>query len=267
MSVRSYLSQVSSSLVLSDDEKLSIARSATTLSERLNSYFQSQIKEDFRFGSYERGTILPRKVDSKSDVDYMVVFDDYLELQPQSYLTRLRNFVNFRYSTSDIKQSHPTIVLSLNHIHFELVPAIRDKNSLIGTLQIPSPPSDFTRWMVTYPYAANENIRSHNIAHYSLSKPLIRLLKYWNCQHYSRPFSSFELEKHVTSLQFYGCYNIKDYFFNAVENLSTGYGKSQLTQARIESLKNTVSKSKGYELNSMPYSAEEEIRKVIPVAL
>ena len=265
MSVQSHLSSVSRALVLTTTEKSSVQTSITTLSTRLNQYFPTSVKEHFRFGSYDRGTILPRSADPKSDVDYMVVFDNAGNYQPQTYLDHLRRFVDARYSTSEVKQSHPTIVLSLNHIHYELDPAIRSGVFLTGSLQIPSPPSNFSKWMATYPHAANSNVREHNKANRNFSKPLIRLLKYWNCQHTSRPFSSFELEEYVISRSFYSCYNIKDYFFSAVESLPTGYDKSQHSRDRIQRLKDIVSKTKYYELSSMPTSAELEIKKAIPV--
>jgi tRNA nucleotidyltransferase (CCA-adding enzyme) len=75
------------------------------------------------FGSNTRGTILPRKVDSKSDVDYMVIFDNSGNKKPQAFLDRLKKFTEVKYSTSERSQSYPTIVLNLNHIKFELVPA------------------------------------------------------------------------------------------------------------------------------------------------
>lgn len=78
--------------------------------------------------------MLPRSYDPSSDVDYMVVFKNVI-YQPQTYLNKLRDFVNYYYRTSEIKQSHPTIQLNLNHITFELVPA--SHNILFG-YQIPS---------------------------------------------------------------------------------------------------------------------------------
>lgn len=57
-----------------------------------------------------RNTILPRYMDSHSDVDYMVVFKDS-GFRPQTYLERLRRFVERNYTRSQIKQSHPTIQL------------------------------------------------------------------------------------------------------------------------------------------------------------
>jgi len=76
MSVNTYLSDSASDLVLSTKEKESITTSINTLETRLDSYFGANIEEKFKFGSYTRVTILPRKVDEESDVDYMVVFDN-----------------------------------------------------------------------------------------------------------------------------------------------------------------------------------------------
>jgi len=123
MTVQSYLDQRSSEAILSDKEKTSIFLSIETLKLRLNSYFSDALKEHFQFGSSTRGTILPRSMDSHSDIDYMIVFDDESS-KPQTYIDRLKRFAEAYYSTSEIHQSHPTVVLKLNHIHFDLVPAI-----------------------------------------------------------------------------------------------------------------------------------------------
>jgi len=130
MSVNSYLTSLASDLVLSSDEKSNILVSNITLKTRLKSYFGSQITNHFQFGSNTRGTILPRKADCNSDIDYMVVFDTSDgKKKPQTYLNRLKNFAESKYSRSEIHQSHPTMVLSLNHIKFELVPAIYESMS------------------------------------------------------------------------------------------------------------------------------------------
>lgn len=56
----------------------------------MHDYFNPSIIEGFKFGSFTRKTILPRSVDEKSDVDYMVVFADGGEYTPQTYLDRLK---------------------------------------------------------------------------------------------------------------------------------------------------------------------------------
>jgi hypothetical protein len=266
MSVQSHLSSVSASLVLTSSEKSGIETSKATLHSRLQSYFGSSIREDFEFGSSKRGTILPRRADSKSDVDYMIVFNEEMSVKPQTLLSRLRRFVEVKYSTSEVKQSSPTIVLSLNHIHFELVPAVRQGNTTTGTLQIPSPSSDYFDWMATYPYAADQSITDHNGKNSFQSKPLVRLLKFWNAQAdpYGRPFASFEIEQYVTGRSFWLCSSIKDYFYDAVESLPAGWDKAVAKRQRIERLKEIVAKAKQLEIDGMPYSAEAEIKKVMP---
>ena len=69
MSVNTYLQTLGSTLVLNQSEKDSIITSLSTLKSRLSSYFGSDISEKKEFGSYSRGTILPRKADCNSDVD------------------------------------------------------------------------------------------------------------------------------------------------------------------------------------------------------
>lgn len=102
MSVNSYLSNCASDLVLSSSEKDSITTSINTLETRLTSYFGSDIEEKFKFGSYTRGTILPRKVDDNSDIDYMIVLDNSNNYKPQTFLDRLKRFAEAKYSTSAI---------------------------------------------------------------------------------------------------------------------------------------------------------------------
>lgn len=123
MSVNSYLKTLASDLVLSDEEKTSIKTSINAINTRLDFCF-SDITEKMVFGSYARGTILPRKADSKSDIDLMIVFSNPYGYKPQSFLNRLKNFAERYYPCSIVYQSSPTIVLELNHIRFELIPAI-----------------------------------------------------------------------------------------------------------------------------------------------
>lgn len=98
---------------------------------------------------------MPRKVDENSDVDYMIVFDNSNNYKPQTFLDRLKRFAETKYSTSEIYQSSPTIVLELNKIKFELVPAY---NSW-GTYYIPDGNGG---WMPTYPNDFNDKLTETN---------------------------------------------------------------------------------------------------------
>jgi len=260
MSVNSYLSDLASELVLSTTEKESINKSVATLRSRLTAYFSDDIKEQFQFGSSMRGTILPRKADSESDIDYMVVFDtSRTTLKPQSYLTKLKTFAESKYSTSEIYQSHPTLVLELNHIKFELVPAI---NSFWTGYQIPSPSSSWAEWMTTNPNGYNNTLTSVNTNNNYLIKPVIRLSKYWNAlSHHC--YYSFKLEEYICGLSYYGCTSLWDYFRNFGNGLTYLYTDSQALKDKVDRLKKLITSTRNLELQGNYTLAETEIKKLL----
>lgn len=259
MSVIAHLVSLASDLVLSEAEKTSISTSITTLSSRLSAYFGSDITSRFQFGSSTRGTILPRKADNNSDVDYMIVFDTSDgQKKPQTYLDRLKRFAEVKYSTSEISQSNPTIVLSLNHIRFELVPAIYSYG-----YQIPSPASSWSDWMSTDPSGTDEALQSKNKAENYQIKPLVRLFKYWNARK-GHPFRSFELERYTVGTYFWSCSALRDYFYQLWSNFSCTYDTAQYIKDMVASAKEHAQKAKKYEDDNMPASAEAEIKKIVP---
>ncbi len=259
MTVGTYLSALASSLVLPEQERASIAISIATLSSRLNSYFGTGMSAHFQFGSSTRGTILPREADSSSDIDYMVVFSTVDGLRkPQTYLDRLRRFAETKYSTSEIHQSHPTVVLSLNHINFELVPAVKSY-----WLQIPSPASDWSEWIPTDPSAANQALQDKNKANNDQIKPLVRLVKYWNA-HNGHPFTSFSLEQYIVGRSFWLCSALKDYFYAFWSAFDCTFDSPQYVKELVRSAKMHAKQAKEYEDNAMPTSAEAEVKKVVP---
>jgi Second Messenger Oligonucleotide or Dinucleotide Synthetase domain len=255
MSVLSFLTNTASSAVLSANEQSSIATSITTLQSRMSLHFDSgAIAQHFRFGSSTRGTILPRSMDEQSDIDYMVVFSDS-SATPQTYLNRLNSFVEKRYGSSEIYQSSPTIVLELNHIKFDLVPATK---TWLGELQIPNRSGG---WMTTNPNDFNATLEAKNKEHKSLFKPAICLFKYWNATA-GFPFQSFEMEKWVCGLSFWFLANQKDYFLAVIENLITSTSYSQWVNNEITRAKNIVANVRQYEKDEMPVTAENEIKKL-----
>lgn len=255
MSVLSFLTDTASNAVLSSSEQSSIATSITTLQSRMALQFDSGvIAQHFRFGSSTRGTILPRSMDEQSDIDYMVVFSDG-SATPQTYLNRLKAFVEKRYGSSEIYQSSPTIVLELNHIKFDLVPATK---TWLGELQIPNGTGG---WMTTNPKDFNATLEAKNKEHKSLIKPTIRLFKYWNATA-GFPFQSFEMEKWVCGLSFWFLANQKDYFLAVIENLNTSSSYSQRVNNEITRAKSIVANVRQYEKDEMPVTAEIEIKKL-----
>ena len=255
MSVLSFLTNTASNAVLSSTEQSSIATSVTTLQSRMALHFdRGAIKQHFRFGSSTRGTILPRSMDEQSDIDYMIVFNDN-NSTPQTYLNRLKAFVEKRYTSSEIYQSSPTIVLELNHIRFDLVPAT---TNWAGELQIPNGSGG---WMFTNPNDFNSALEAKNKENNSLIKPTIRLMKYWNATS-GFPFESFTMERWICGLFFWFRTNQKDYMFAVIDNLDTSSSFSQRVNNEITRAKNIVANVRQYEKDEMPVKAENEIKKL-----
>lgn len=256
MSVLSYLQTRATGAVLSAAEQTSINTSISTLQTRLNTYFGTTVIDHFRFGSSTRGTILPRAMDEHSDIDYMIVFAEG-SYTPQTYLDRLRRFVETYYSTSHIKQSSPTVVLQLNHIKFDLVPAL--KGHWTGIYQIPSGTST---WQDTNPNDFNTTLTAKNQAEFSLIKPTIRLAKFWNAQA-DYVYDSFSFEKWIVAQYYYPATNQKDYLF-AVFDKQTAIQSAQWRNDRISRAKQIIENVRKYERDNKPASAEAEVKKLIP---
>lgn len=263
MSNNSYLTDLASNLVLSSDEKSSIGTSIDTLSRRLDLYFNNgELHQHFRFGSSTRGTILPRKADSGSDIDYMVVFKNPKNYKPDTLLGHLKKFMETYYSTSEIYRDSPTMVLNLNHIKFELVPAIQD---YFGNLSIPSKSNLLTEWMSTDPTGFNKKLTDANIENSSKLKPVIRIMKYWNRGKLKGYYSSYALEEWIVDKYSYSSkILVRDYVYEIIESLTASWDDSQTFKNNLNSSKEIISKCKEYESNNMPYSALLEIKKIFP---
>lgn len=256
MSVLSYLTQRASDAVLSGNELTSISTSINTLQNRIGWHFNN-VSSHFKFGSSTRGTILPRSMDENSDIDYMLVFNDS-GYKPSTYLTRLETFVKKYYSTSEIYRSSPTIVLELNHIKFELVPATIN---WLGQYQIPDGNGD---WMATNPNDFNNTLTDKNKNNGNLIKPTIRLAKYWNAKN-GYIYSSYLFEKRIVEFSFlWTKQNQRDFLFNVFDNISEYDVTAQCKKDKIKRAKEIVANVRQYESDSMPLTAEIEVKKLIP---
>lgn len=256
MSVLSYLTNRASGAVLSGAEKESINTSISTLKSRMSAYFDGELSDQFRFGSSTRGTILPRSMDEQSDIDYMVVFKDSQSV-PQTYLDRLKRFAENYYGRSQVYQSSPTIVLELNHIKFDLVPA---KLSWLSGLQIPNGAGG---WIDTNPNDFNSALESANGNNSNLIKPTVRLFKYWNALN-GYLFDSFSFEKWIVGQSYWSESNQKDYLLSTFDKIGLGSDAAQWRKDKLARAKQLVANVRTYEKRDMPASAETEIKKLIP---
>lgn len=260
MSLESYLRNTANLAIIGQSEKDSITRSISFMQQKLQSYFGNEIAEQKLFGSYTRGTILPRYMDIKSDIDYMVVFRDG-NYRPQTYLDKLKRFVESTYSRSDIKQSHPTIQLNLNHIYFELVPATRN---FFSGLQIPDN-SQNQGWMSTDPNGFNQTLTTTNQANSNLIKPLVRVIKYWNAKA-GYPYESYILEQKIVGHSYsFIPKNLSSYFCEFMSNgLELSWLAPQWKRDKIERVRTVVSQARQYQKSGDEMLATSRIKQIIP---
>ena len=239
--LNTHLVAVARNLVLNDDEKKHINTSIINLQGKLYGWFGDEMLTHFRFGSSTRDTILPRRVDNDSDIDYMVVFQNKDDYKPATLLNWLRRFVENKYSRSEIYPSYPTIVLELSRIKFELVPAIQPY-WWNNAYHIPAPSSNYMDWLYTSPENLKKSIDDADKQYNYQIKRLVRLLKYWNVMN-NKVYSSYEIEEYVSKTVFWGCSMLEDYFFYAVKWLPIGllpqYKKDKVIrfQKKVEEIK------------------------------
>jgi len=263
MSVNTYLVRVARSLVLDSNELDSIKTSIETLESRLlnwNNY--KEVLEHSIFGSYAKGTILPRWADEKSDVDYMIVFDYYKhQYKSQTYLDWVRDFISLKYKTSEIHQDYPTMVLELNHIKFEISPGIKMWGASLPYYQIPAPKSSIVEWINTNPFTEIERLTLKNGEEHYFIKRLARILKYINVK-LGRPLKSYRIENYLITKVFWGDNTFADYFFHAIKDFPYWEAPSYL-QDKIKRFISNANSIKSDDDAGFHQTAENNLAKLI----
>lgn len=265
VSINTYLRDLSYRFYLKNDsaELKAIDASLLNLMKNLNTDLGVLIKRKFVFGSYDRDTILPRSVDSHSDIDLMVVFNttEY-ERTPETYRLWLKLFADKYYKDrygSEVVKSFPTVTIRLGKIHYDLVPAKEVVSAWSSTLYIPSKVSV---WQSTDPNDVKTKLTAANTKYGSIVKPIIRLLKAWN-SNANYPYDSYELELMITNMNFYGD-NIERGFFYAVGQLTTSYSDPQTKKDKVNSLRYNINKAKEcLEVNDSE-KAKQWLHRVLP---
>jgi len=225
--VNTFLTDLQNKLILSNTEKTRIDSSFQTLKTKIWGLFQQDLLNVELFGSYDRDTLINKEKDP--DVDVMIVFREN-KYQPQTYLDKLKNFGEKYYPRSDIYPDHPTIVIEMSQIKFELVPAYP---STLGGFKIPAPKRKDVSWISTNPKSFKDKLISKDKTNKNLILPLIRILKYWNTLN-DKLYDSFEIEKQIVGLEYINCKLLIEYFY-------TGYhvfnGLSQTNEQKLANKK------------------------------
>jgi predicted nucleotidyltransferase len=257
-----YITQIANKLFISygSTEKCSIDTSVNYLTSNLKSYFGNQITQTILFGSYTRGTIIPRKYDLNSDVDIMVVFNtqQYSEKRPNTYRDNLKKFVDSKYPRSISTKDLPSVMLTLSKIKFDLVPAIITSTWLSETIYIPK---DQTEWQSTDPKGFNKELSDANQKYSNIVKPIIRLLKYWNHRN-NYPYDSYELEQIISKLNFSGD-NMETGFYYAIDQLPTTW-RNEITKQKVSTLRNNKNWIIEYLKRENIGKAKECFHRIVP---
>ena len=242
MGLNNYLKKLASECLIkiASPEQIKIKTSVNFISDKLIEEFGNQIKKIEVFGSYTRGTMLPRHLDQYSDVDIMIVFDTkkHTELKPESYREQLKRFANTYYKGSLVKKDFPSIVIEMGHIKIDLISAVDTKSWLWGTERIYIPSSG-NEWLKSSPNEFNEELTQVNKKYNSVVKPIIRLLKLWNAGA-KKPFESYDLETQISKMNFKGD-NVETGLIYAVDKLS-GKKLNVANSKKLETLNNRAEK-------------------------
>jgi hypothetical protein len=163
------------------------------------------------------------------------------------------------YASSDIKQSSPSVVLQLNHIKFDLVPALKQTYSGYRI------PNGASAWQDTDPNDFNSKLTAKNTAELNMIKPAIRLCKFWNARA-GDVFDAYSLEKYIVGMSFYGVNNLRDYVFNSIDDFGLSYDQAQWRKDKLARAKEIIAAVRKYERDEMPVTAEGEVKKLIPAS-
>lgn len=261
-SLNYYITRITNKLFISygSTERKSIDTSVGYLTTNLKNYFGNQIVEIILFGSYTRGTIIPRKYDLNSDVDIMVVFNNdlYPEKRPNTYRENLKRFVDLKYPRSISNKDLPSVMLILSKIKFDLVPAVKNNRWFSETLYIPK---NQIEWQSTDPKGFNKELSDANQKYKNIVKPIIRLLKYWNHKN-NYPYDSYELEQIISKMNFSGD-NIETGFYYAIELLPTSR-RSEFTKGKVKTLRNNKNWIIEYLERENITKAKECFHRIVP---
>lgn len=260
--INNFLKRISSELLIKSNSitGINISKSLQILDKNLKEHFANELSFLNVFGSYTRGTILPRRFDKNSDIDVLIGFNtSNSKLKPESYRERLMKFALKYYPSARIMKDHPSIVVELNHINFDLVPGVFHNGLFYDSIEIPDKDGG---WMETGPEKFNKRLTDANTTYKSIVKPIVRFLKAWNANE-NYPYYSFELESAIVDLNFSGD-SFASGFFYAINNLPTD-SLPNVSVKKVEVLRNNAKRIQEYVEREDLVKAKEVVRRIIPV--
>lgn len=260
--INNFLRNISSDLLIKPNSLagINITRSVDSICKNIRIHFQGEVDDVMVFGSYSRNTILPREFDPNSDVDILILFNSQKgKLKPESYRERLKKFAMKFYERSKVIKDHPSIVIELDHINFDLVPGIFDDGVFYDSIEIPGKDTD---WIETRPREFSKSLTEANTRYDSIVKPIIRLVKYWNAANNYPYSSSFKLESMIADMNF-SSENYQSGFFYAVDNLET-WEYPEIVKQKTQTLQRNIEYIKKFIDNEDLAGAKRMVSKIFP---
>lgn len=255
MDINSYYLELAKALKFPSDRRERIDTSIDYFRQKIWGQFQDRLLEVVVFGSYSRDTIICK--DEEEDVDIVVIYKTR-EVQPDTYLKQIQMFCENTYSRSKIYQDHPTIVIDMEHIKFEIVPSFYVST---GVVKIPAPKSRELKWVNTNPKDLITKVLMKDKNNKNLILHVIRILKYWNTLN-GRAFTSFQIERAIIE-KIYTCTTIREYItiaISAIEEISSGDKQKNA----IKLLKEKLKRVRILESNNFTEYIEQELKSFLP---
>lgn len=244
-------------------EKPRIETSLNNIKNKLKLEFSNRIVSIEIFGSYKRKTILPRTYDQKSDIDLLIVFDHKkINLNPSTYRKHLHEFADRYYPNSISYKSKPSVVIELNHINYDLVPAFTKQEGWFNITDEAYIPKNDTEWRHTDIKGFSQLLEAKNEKYNFNVKRIIRLLKAWNAK-VDYPIASYTLEQLIADMNFSGD-TIESGFFYAINKLPSGWSTDK-TENKVEALKENAALLKQALEGNREKEAIRYLKRILPI--
>ncbi len=258
---REYLQHLAECIALTTSEKTTIDSQSEVLKKKIIDVFQKDsLKEVLVFGSYDRETLLSRKVYEDSDIDLLVVFEDK-KLEAQSYLNKLKSFAENINHYKNNYQDHPSIVIELSKIKFELNPCYFEKGWFSDSYYIPKRSGTSISWIETDPWKLKNMISQSRQNKNGLIDSIL-LFKYWNVMN-EKPYETYDVEKFVIR-NFDYTEDIDYNFFKNIDALN--FRTSDEVQTRLnQECKRLKDNIELLIRRNMDDHIEQELNKIVPI--
>lgn len=181
-------------------KKISTSKVETDQAKKHRASIESCLKNNFglnrftRIGSFGNGTNISRY----SDVDYLACLPTAVLTETSTAsLSKVKNALNLRFHSTDVKVSSPAVVCPFGTRKSEDTEVvIADDIRIENGFKIYDIADSNGGWMEVSPDAHNDYVNKVNKKHSGKVKPLIRFIKAW--KYYANvPISSFYLEMRV----------------------------------------------------------------------